>query len=399
MKELRADFPFLTNRPELTYLDNAATTQRPQAVINALEQFYAYDNAPVHRGVYSLAEQATEAYENARVTVAQYLGVDPVEIVFTKGTTESINFVAQAWALHALEPDDEIVLSELEHHANILAWQRLAHQKNIKLVYIPITADGDLDYQRYIQLLTVKTKLIAITACSNAIGTQVNLDFIIQHARNNNIKILVDGAQVAGRQALDLHALGVDFFACSAHKMLGPTGIGVLYIKKQLHEQVEPYQVGGGMVANVNFDSATWLAAPQKYEAGTPAIAAALAYEAAVKYLTTHVDFAILHAHEVALTGFLLDALQMLPNIRLLGPQENLRMWGHMVSFVSPVYHAHDIAAYLDQFNICVRAGNQCAQPLHKKLGITNSVRISFYCYTTHQEVERCAYYITKLLA
>lgn len=393
----RNDFPFFTSNPEVIYLDSAATTQRPGVVLDTLEEFYTYANAPVHRAVYKLAERATERYEHARNVLAQYLGADPVEVVFTKGTTESINFICQAWAAQTLEPGDEILISELEHHANILPWLRLAQQKNIKLVYIPITPDGNLDYERYQQLVTIRTKLIAITACSNAIGTHVDLERIISHARTNTIKTLIDGTQIAGREQINLHKLGVDFFACSAHKMLGPTGVGVLYIKKELHNQVEPYQVGGGMVADVSFTGATWLNAPHKFEAGTPPIAQVIAYGAAVDYLATQVNFTQVRAHEVALTAYLLDKLQALPTIRILGPQENLRTWGHMVSFTSSTYHAHDIAAYLDQYAICVRAGNQCAQPLHKKLGITSSVRISFYLYTTHEEVERCVYYLTKL--
>ncbi|MBA3954789.1 cysteine desulfurase [Candidatus Dependentiae bacterium] len=396
-KKLRADFPFFTKRPELTYLDNAATTQKPQAVIDAITNFYARDNAPVHRGIYTLAEEATVHYEQARSTIAHYLGALPQEIVFTGGTTEGINFVAYAWGQKNLHPGDEIIVSELEHHSNLVPWIRLCQEKQLVLKYIPVTPEGDLDYSAYADLLSTKTKLVACTAQSNALGTAVNLPAIIKPARAYGAKILIDAAQIVGRTPINLRELDIDFLVFSGHKMTGPTGIGVLYINKKIQEHVEPYQVGGGMVFSVGSDHATWLKSPAKYEAGTPPIAQALGLAAAFNYLHTQVDFEKLKEHEAELTRYALTELLQMPTIRVLGPQEQLAMQGHMVSFASTKYHAHDIAAYLDTYGICVRAGHHCAQPLHKKLGIESSTRLSFYLYTTQEEVERCIYYLKKL--
>jgi cysteine desulfurase / selenocysteine lyase len=397
MNTIRKDFPFFSSASPLLYLDSAATTQKPQHVIDALAHFYAYQNAPVHRGVYALAELATELYESARHTVAQYIEAFDDEVIFTKGTTEGINFIASTWATAYLQPGDEIIISELEHHSNIVPWIRLSETKGVKLKYIAIKQDGTLNYDHYLSLLNPKTKLVSCTASSNAIGTYIDTGFIVKHAHEVGAKVLIDAAQVAGRERISIPKLKPDFLVFSGHKMLAPTGIGVLYIARELHQSIEPYQVGGGMVFSVDFHKATWLKPPRKYEAGTPPIAEAVGLAAAVNYLQKHVSFEALKIHEAQLCTRLLDGLRQMPSVRILSPLEQTIEKGHMVTFVSDTMHAHDIAAYLDQFGICVRAGNHCAQPLHKRLGVESSVRVSFYMYNTIEEVDTLVTALNKL--
>ncbi len=394
MNTLRPHFPFFKNNKNLVYLDSAATTQKPQVVIDTISDFYSKQNAPVHRGVYSLAEHATELYEQARHTVATYIGADADEVVFTKGTTEGINFIATSWAEKNLKPGDEIIITELEHHSNILPWIRLEQTHGIVLKYIPIDAQGRLDYQKYLSLLSDRTKLVACTHTSNALGTHVDLMFIIEHARANGTRVLVDAAQAAGRSLIRAHELKADFIVFSGHKMYGPTGIGVIYIARHMHETVAPYQVGGGMVYNVDFHAATWLKPPLRYEAGTPAIAQALGLAAAVNFIEQFVDIEALQRHEAQLCSQLIEGLTKIPSITVLGPQDELVNSGHLVSFASKKFHPHDIAAYLDKQGICVRAGNHCAQPLHKRLGIESSIRVSFYGYNTADDVSLLLKYL-----
>ncbi len=381
------DFPFFRNN-KLLYFDNAATTQKPGVVIDAMSSFYARHNAPVHRGVYALAEEATILYEDARSAIAQFIGAYPDEVIFTKGTTEAINFVASSWAQVHLKAGDEIIITELEHHANIVPWIRLEKTRGIVLKYIPIKEDGTLDYAVYLEMLSEKTKLVSCTHTSNVLGSHTDLDLIIEHAHSVGAYVLVDAAQAMAHSSVSVQELNADFLAFSAHKMFGPTGIGVLYVPRHMQSQVEPYQVGGGMVYSVDFHEASWAKPPQRYEAGTPPIAEAIGFKAAVDYINTHISFDDLKAHEARLTGRLINALQHLP-VRILGPLDELKHSGHMVSFASENLHSHDIAAYLDKHRIAVRAGNHCAKPLHRRLGITDSVRISFAAYNTEDEVEQ----------
>jgi len=398
---IRADFPMLSNtrnRHVLCYFDNAATTHKPQRVINALSQFYAHHNAPVARGIYTLAEQATTFYEHARTTVQHFIGAqNSSEIIFTSGATEGINFVAYAWALNHVQKGDTIVLTELEHHANILPWQNIAQQKNARLVFIPITSDGNLDYSQIDTLINHTTKLVSVTHISNAIGTTIDMQAIIKRARSVGACILLDASQSVPHKRINLSEIDVDFLVFSGHKMLGPTGIGVLYIKKSVQEQLSPYQRGGGMVFSVSWHDATWLKSPHKFEAGTPPIAQAIGLAAAAQYLDA-IDSEALHAHESYLCSRLIDGLLDLSGIRVLGPIDQLRIQGHLVSFTIDNIHAHDIAAYLDQKNICVRAGHHCAQPLAHACGYTASVRASFYLYNTPQEVDLFIQEITNLI-
>ena len=388
-EKLRLDFPFFKAHKDLVYLDNAATTQKPQQVIDAMTEFYTQHNAPVHRGVYGLAERATEMYEDARQTVAHYIGAFPDEVVFTRGTTDGINAIAQSWAAVHLKPGDEIIVTELEHHSNILPWLRLEQSQGIVLKYIPVTSDGLLDYDAYEALLTSRTKLVACTHTSNALGTRINLPVIIKKAREKGARVLIDAAQAAGREFLNVHDLKADFLVFSGHKMAGPTGIGVLYIARHMQDQVEPYQSGGGMVYSVDFHNASWLKPPHRYEAGTPPIAQSVGLAAAIRYIQEKMPFDALQKHEAALCAQLIKGLSTFPLIRMLGPIEQLSQSGHLVTFVSENMHAHDTAAYVDKLGICVRAGNHCAQPLHRRLGITGSLRVSFYAYSTESDVSR----------
>lgn len=371
----------------MAYLDNAATSQKPQQVIDALTHWYAEYNAPVHRGIYRLAEDATLRYEQARSMIAAYYGAHPDEVIFTKGTTEGINFLATSWGT-SLVPGDELIISELEHHANILPWLRLEAERGIAVKYIPIQADGTLDYEVFEAMLSERTKLVAVTHTSNVLGTRVNLPLIIARAHQRSAKVFVDAAQAAGRERLDLHALGADAVVFSGHKMLGPTGVGVLYLARSFQPEVSPYQLGGGMVQSVALHSYTLARAPQCYEAGTPPIADVIGLEAAVSYLSS-VSFDELSRHESSLCARLIEGLLKISDVTILGPIDELYATGHMVSFTSSKMHAHDIAAYLDQHGICVRAGNQCAQPLHAKLGIDASVRVSMYGYSSLEDIDR----------
>jgi len=390
-KKIRADFPVLSkkiNNHQLVYLDNASTTQKPQQIIDAISNFYADHNANTGRGVYTLGEQATTLYEQARANVAHFINARTAqEVVFTSGTTESINLVAATWAKQNIGVGDEILISELEHHANLLPWQRVARENNATLKFIPVNADGTLDLNVLSQLLTHRTKLVAVSHISNALGTHNDVATIIKAAHAVGAKVLVDAAQSAPHQIIDVQKLGCDFLAFSGHKMFGPTGIGVLYVAQAVHAAMPPYQLGGGMVYEAGYQTATWLPMPHRLEAGTPPIAQAIGLAAALDYLRA-LDFEQLRVHEAALTAQLIEGLARMPHITVLGPQEQLKEKGHLVSFKVDSMHPHDVASYLDQFGVCVRAGHHCAQPLANKLGIDASVRVSFYAYNTAKEVD-----------
>lgn len=384
----RSDFPLLMNRPELRYFDNASTTQKPQVVLDALNHFYAYENANTYRGIYELGEIATARYEAARATVAEFLNAAHTsEIIFTRGTTEGINAVCDGWARRNLKPGDEIVITELEHHANWLPWQRLARETSIILKIIPVLGDGTLDMHAAQALINKKTKLVAVTWISNAIGTHVPVEMLTQYAHAVGAKILIDAAQAVAHQPIDLQKVPADFLVFSGHKIGGPTGVGVLYIKKDLHDSFEPYQLGGGMVLQV-IPEARYLPAPYKFEAGTPPIAQAIGLAAALSYVRMHIDYNALQMHEAMLCARLIERLSHHKSLRILGSVDQLAQHAHLVSFVIDNMHAHDVAAYLGTHNICVRAGHHCAQPLAKALGYEASVRVSFYGYNTLEEVD-----------
>ncbi len=390
-KKLRADFPILqqkVNGYPLIACDNASTSHKPQSVIDAMVQFYTTTNANIYRGIHLFAEQATQQYENARKKVANFIGADSEEVIFTRGCTSSINFVAATWADQNIQAGDEIVVTELEHHANLIPWQRLAQKKSAVLKFIPIFPDGSVDLSCLDSIITHKTKLVSVIHVSNAVGTHVDVATIIRRAHAVGARVLIDAAQSAPHQKINVHELDCDFLVFSGHKLLGPTGIGVLYIKKELHDEVPPYEVGGGMVANVDCTHATWAAAPQKFEAGTPPIAQAIGLGAAVDYLQVHIKFDELIAYEAQLCTRLIDGLSEIAGVRILGPISELKEKGHVVSFLVEGYHSHDVAAFLDSRGISVRAGHHCAQPFAKKLGYDASVRVSFYFYNTLEEVD-----------
>lgn len=402
MNNIRAHFPLLTRTMQgmpICYLDSASTSQKPQSVIDAVVQTYSTFNANPGRAIYALAEEATQQYEDARRTVAQFINADPREIIFVRGATEGINMIAHGWGMNHLKQGDEIVLSELEHHANLVPWQRVAQKTGAVLKFIPITKDGSLDYSAVSSCITQKTKLVAITHYSNAIGTPVDLVPIIQAAKKVNARVLVDAAQSAPHQKIDVRAIGADFLVFSGHKMLGPTGSGVLYMNAAYFDQVEPLTFGGGAVFDVDWQQATLREAPAKFEAGTVQLAQAVGLATAIEFLTKHVPFDALQKHEAALCAQLIDGLLPYKNIRIFGPIDQLRTKGHLVTFAIDGIHAHDAAAYLDRLGICVRAGNFCAQPLMNKLGSSAAIRASFYCYNTFQDVERLLQGIKELLS
>lgn len=401
IEKLRKDFPFLTYDQEkepLIYCDNAATSQKPRQVIDRIAHYYAHENAPVHRGIYSRAENITKSYEQARKTIASYLGAFDDEIIFTKGTTEGINFIASTWAESKLIQGDEIILTELEHHSNILPWQRIAKKKGIILKYVKITSNGDLDYDSYISLLSEKTKLVAFTHCSNAIGTYIDASFIIDKAKSVGAKVLLDVAQSVAHRKINVQNLKPDFLVFSGHKVLGPTGIGILYISRLMHKEVEPYQLGGGMVFQVQCYDSSWLQSPHRYEAGTPPIAQAIGFAEAINYIKQNINFDQLRKYEAQLCTQLIEGLKEIKGIKILGPRDQLMHEGHIVSFSCNKMHPHDIAAYLNSKNIAVRAGNHCAQPLYSKLKLQGSVRISFYFYNTQEEIKKIIFALNEII-
>lgn len=387
MNAHKKDFPLFRHYPRLIYFDNAATTQKPATVLDAVNEFYEKHNASVHRGTYALAENATRLYEQARATVARFIGADANELIFTKGATEGINFVAQAWALKHLKQEDEIILSVLEHHANLLPWQHIAQARGVIIKFIPLTPQGLLDIDALPSLITNRTRLISVVHVSNALGTRVDIKKVVAYAKPHGIKVMIDACQSVPHEKLDVHDIGCDFLVFSGHKMLGPTGIGVLYIKSEMQEYIDPYQRGGGMVFEADYSNATWLNAPYKFEAGTPPIAQAIGLAVAVRYLDT-MDLAQIRKYQADLCKKVINALVTMPGITVLGPLRQLATEGSLVTFYHRSIHAHDIAAYLDTHSICVRAGNYCAQPLARLLKIDASVRISFYLYNTQEEVD-----------
>jgi len=391
VKQLRHDFPILSRKIQgypLIYFDNASTTQKPHKVIEALVNFYTTTNANIYRGIHTLAEQATCAYEQARVTVARFINALPEEIIFTSGTTEGINFVASTWAEQHIGAGDEIVITELEHHANLLPWQQLALRKGALLKCIPVMPNGTLNMSSLDDIITHKTKLVSVVHVSNAVGTHVDIETIVRKAQRVGARTLIDAAQSVAHQKIDVRALQCDFLVFSGHKIMGPTGIGVLFIKKELHEEIPPYQFGGAMVEHATVELATWRQAPHKFEAGTPPIAQAIGLGAAIKYQNQHIDFDILQKYEALLCERVIDGLSKLPEVKILGPLAQLKQNGHLVSFLVKNIHSHDVAAFLNSRGIAVRAGHHCAQPFAYALGYDASVRVSFYFYNTLEEVE-----------
>lgn len=397
MRNIKKDFPVFKKNPTLVYLDSAATALKPQCVIDAVDEYYREYPANVHRGFYKLSQKATEAYEDARKTVARFLNAKSErEIIFTRGGTEAINIVALGWAKQNLKKDDEILLSVLEHHSNIVPWQLLAKERKLKIKFIDCDKRAVLRTGHLSALLTRRTKLIAITHTSNAVGTIVDLRPIIQKAHAAGAKVLVDAAQAAPHCAIDVQDLDADFLAISGHKMCGPTGIGALYAKEKILKQTEPVFGGGDMILEVSKTRATWNEIPMKFEAGTPPIAEAIGLAAAIKYLQRFGMEAV-REHEKSLLVYALKTLAKIPGIAFYGPSDPEIQAG-ILSFGIKSVHPHDIATILDNENIAVRVGHHCAMPLMKELCVpAGTVRISFYIYNTKADVDRLAEALEKV--
>ena len=388
-RTIREDFPILSQRVHgkpLVYLDSAATSQKPRQVLDTYLRFYEEYNANVHRGVYSIAERATAEYEAARAKVARFIGAaGPEEIVFTRNVTEALNLVAYSWGRRQVGPGDEILLTEMEHHSDLVPWQFVARECGARLRHVPFDADGRLDMDEFRRLLTARTKIVALTHVSNTFGTVNPVAEIAREARARGATVVVDGAQSAPHRPVDVRALGCDFFGFTGHKMLAPMGIGVLWGRRDLLERMEPFLGGGEMISDVWLDRATWNDLPWKFEAGTPNAAGAIALGAAVDYLE-RLGMDAVAAHEREITAYAVARLREVPGTHLLGPATGDR--GGVVAFSMDGVHPHDVAQVLDEEGVCVRAGHHCAKPLHRKLGIGASARASFYVYTVREEID-----------
>ncbi len=385
---LRADFPILSREVHgkpLVYLDNGATSQKPQAVIDAIREFYRSENSNIHRGVHYLSVTATQSYDRARETIARFLGVsDSAQLIFVRGTTEAINLVAHCWGGPNLREGDEILLTQMEHHANIVPWQTLAHRIGATLQVVPLLPDGSLDLDAFRTLISPRTRLAAITHISNVLGTVNPVAEICRLCREHGVVTMIDGAQAAPHMQVDLKAIGCDFYAFSGHKVFGPDGIGVLFGRRDLLEAMPPYQTGGDMVESVSFERSTFKPIPEKFEAGTPNISAAIGLEAAFNYRAT-LPWDELQRHEHALLEAATESLLEIPGVHIQGTAAGKMP---VISFTLDGVHPHDIGTILDSDGVAIRAGNHCAQPLLAYLGVPSTARASFAFYNTLDEVE-----------
>tara|TARA_Y100001960_G_scaffold297488_1_gene343929 strand:- start:113 stop:1363 length:1251 start_codon:yes stop_codon:yes gene_type:complete len=389
--KIRRDFPTLKREvnsgASLVYLDNAATSLRPIQVMAQITRFYRDHNSNIHRGVHTLSVEATEMFENIRSKVGKFINAeDSREVIFTRGTTESINLVVNSWGRKFLKPNDEVIISELEHHSNIVPWQMLRDSIGIKLKYIPMLDNGHLDMDVAESMINSKTKIVSITAVSNALGTIIPIEKVISLAKKQGALVLVDCAQSVPHLKVDVQSLGADFIAFSAHKMLGPTGVGVLWGKFDILDSMDPFLGGGDMILTVNMDHSTWAEIPSKFEAGTPNIGGVIGFGAAIDYLND-IGMENIRAHEVDLTDYALQKMIDVPGITIFGP--NLaKERGGVISFALENVHPHDIGQILDDNGVAVRAGHHCAQPVMNALGVPATVRASFYIYNTREDID-----------
>jgi cysteine desulfurase/selenocysteine lyase len=390
VQRIRKDFPILERQvygKPLVYLDNAATSQKPRQVIDALVNYYENYNANIHRAVHCLGEEATAAYEEARAKVAKFINApSPESIIFTRNTTEAINLVAYTWGRENVREGDEILLTQMEHHSNLIPWQRLAAEKGASVRYIELTETQTLALDGLENLFDARTRIAAMPHVSNSLGTINPVEKIAAEARRNGTLFLVDGAQGAPHLPVDVQAIGCDFYAFSAHKMLGPTGVGVLYGRPELLEEMEPFLGGGEMIRKVTFEGATWNDLPWKFEAGTPNIADVIAFGAAIDYLD-RLGMEKVRDHEVEITDYALTRMSQLEGIVVYGPPDP-RERGGVVSFNFGDLHPHDIGTVLDHHGVAIRAGHHCTQPLMRTLGVSGTARASFYVYNTPEEVD-----------
>jgi len=400
VEAIRADFPILQQEHHpgtpLIYLDNAASSQKPLQVIEAMNAYYRTTHSNVHRGIHKLSESATLAYEGARKKIRSFINAaNWREVIFTRGTTESINLVAQTWGRANLGPGDVVIASVMEHHANIVPWQILAAERGFTIAYIPVTSDGRLDLEVYERLLAQNSvKLVSVVHCSNVLGAVNPIAAMARQAHAHGALFLADGAQSVPHMPVDVQALDVDFFVFSSHKMAGPTGIGILYAKRAILDTMPPYQGGGDMIAQVTLQGSTWNELPYKFEAGTPSIAEAVGLGAAVDYLS-HLGMTTVHRHEQSITQYALERLSEVPGVKVYGPDAQHK--GAVAAFTMEGVHAHDIAQFLDADGIAVRAGHHCAMPLHHHLGVSATARASFYLYSTYSEVDSLAESLYKV--
>lgn len=397
-EQVKNDFPILTqiiNDEPLVYLDNAATTQKPTAVLAALETYYREANANVHRGVHTLAERATTGYEAAREKVRHFINAnESAEVLFTRGTTTSLNWVAKSYGEANVQQGDEILISVMEHHSNLIPWQQLAKKTGAALKYIELTEEGMLDMESFHAQLSEKTKIVALAHVSNVLGVVNPIQDIARLAHARGAVLVVDGAQAVPHMPVDVQELDVDFYAFSGHKMVGPTGIGVLYGKRTLLEQMEPVEFGGEMIAVVDEQDSTWKELPWKFEAGTPNIAGAIGLGAAIDYLST-IGLSTIQEHEKSLMAYLWPKLIAIPGLIVYGPKDIAKRTG-IVTFNLDGLHPHDVATAMDMEGVAIRAGHHCAQPLMRRLSADSTARASFYLYNTTADVDK---FIEALLA
>lgn len=380
----REDFPILR---DCTYLDSGATTQKPLQVIKRVQSFYESENANIHRGVYKLSELATEAYEGARKSIARFIGAETEEVIFTRGTTESINLAAFSFAEPLLKEGDEILISHMEHHANIVPWQQVCQRTGAVLKVIDVNDAGDVDLEDFRGKLTDKTKLLSVTHLSNVLGTINPVKDMIVEAHNRNIPVLIDGAQAIARMEVDVKELDADFYAFSGHKMYGPTGIGILYGKRELLEQMRPYQSGGDMILRVSFEKTTWNEIPHRFEAGTPHIAGAIGLAEAVDYMSG-IGMDSIEKHEKTLMDYMVSQLEAIEGLQIIGSPH---MRSGALSFTLGDAHPHDVAHELAMKNIAVRAGHHCAQPIMNRFHVPATTRASLGLYNNREDIDRLA--------
>ncbi len=394
----KQDFPIFKHYPKLVYLDSAATSQKPKTVIDAVRLFFELHNAPIHRSMYPLGDTATDCFEMAREKIAKFLGArESKELVFTKSSTEGVNLVAYSWARFHLCSGDEIVITVAEHHANMVPWQEIAKAKHLTLKYANVKKDGSIDFEHFVSLIGKKTKLVAFTHASNVTGELVDVKRIIENVRkkNPNTRIFIDAPQAVGRVQVNFKELDADFLVCSGHKFYGPSGVGILLIKKSVHCEMRPFLTGGGMIFSVKKEGAKFQEVPDLFEGGTPAAEAIVGLGAAVDFIGK-VGLKKIREHEIALVQYALGQLKYFPEIHVVGPKDPQQKVG-VISFYHEKVHAHDIASLLGEENICVRAGHHCAMPLHKELGIPATARISFSIFNEKKDIDKVVFMLKKI--
>ncbi|WP_456445739.1 cysteine desulfurase [Oceanithermus sp.] len=383
---VKRDFPIFEHHPDLVFLDSAASSQKPRAVVEATVRYYEHDHANVHRGAYGLSMRATEAYETARQRMARFLGAEADEVVFVRNATEALNLVAYAWGLEHLQGGDEILVTEMEHHANLVPWQLVAARTGARIKAVPLTAEGRLDLDAFASLLSKRTRVFAVTQMSNVLGTVNPVAELAAAARERGALVVVDGAQAAPHLPVRVRELNADFYALSGHKMLGPTGAGVLWGRREALADLPPFLGGGSMIEEVTIERSSYAPPPQRFEAGTPAIAEAVGLGAAADYLM-RLGMENVWAHDRALLEYALERLDEVPDLHLYGPRGADR--GGVIAFNLGRLHPHDLATALDGRGVAVRTGHHCAQPLHRRLGVAATARASFYVYNTPSDVDR----------